>query len=62
MANIIEPRQVQTKSYDTEAPVFVRHSLFARGRKKSHHLHGQLKPLKVMFQVLSFNCEAVLQK
>lgn len=38
------------------------HSLFARGRKEAHHLHGQLKPLKVMLQVFSFDCEAVLQK
>lgn len=38
------------------------HSLLARGRKKAHHLHGQLKPLKVMLQVLSLNSEAILQK
>lgn len=37
------------------------HSLSARGRKKAHHLHGQLKPLEVMFQVFSLHCEAVLQ-
>lgn len=37
------------------------HSLFARGGKKAHHLHPQLKPLKVVLQVLSFNCETVLQ-
>lgn len=39
----------------------VSHSLFARGRKKAHHLHGQLKPLEVMLQVLSFHREAVLK-
>lgn len=46
----------------TQLRVHVRvcHSLFPRGRKKAHHLHGQLKPLKVMLQVLSFNSEAVL--
>lgn len=36
-------------------------SLLACGRKKAHHLHGQLEPLKVMLQVFSFNCETVLQ-
>lgn len=36
------------------------HSLLASGRQESHHLHGQLKPLKVMLQVLSFHREAVL--
>lgn len=38
------------------------HPLLACGREEAHHLHGQLKPLKVMLQVFSFDCEAVLQK
>lgn len=42
--------------------VFLHRLLFACGRKKAHHLHGQLEPLKVMLQVLSFNGETVLQE
>lgn len=34
--------------------------LFACGGQEADHLHRQLQPLKVMFQILSFHCEAVL--
>lgn len=44
------------------AVVCMHYLLLASGWKKAHQLHGQLKPLKVMFQVLSLNSEAVLQK
>lgn len=38
------------------------HSLSACGREEAHHLHGQLKPLEVVLQVLSLHREAVLQR
>ena len=34
--------------------------LLARGGQEADHLHRQLQPLKVVFQILSFHCEAVL--
>lgn len=40
--------------------IVVFHSLLASGWQEPHHLHGQLKPLKVMLQVFSFHREAVL--
>lgn len=35
-------------------------SLFSCGWQEPHHLHGQLQTLKVVLQILSFHCEAVL--
>lgn len=35
-------------------------SLLPCGRQEAHHLHGQLQTLKVVLQILSFHCEAVL--
>lgn len=34
--------------------------LLACGGQEADHLHSQLQPLKVVFQILSFHCEAVL--
>lgn len=51
-----------SSSHQTLSPFFVYDSLLASGRQKAHHLHSQLKPLKVMLQVFSFHCEAVLQE